>query len=165
MSFAFVWRLVMFARRRKTQPHGTVAVLMCVSLFALVGFLALAIDLGMLAMTRAQLQDVSDAAAMAGCRALNGNTASGANNNYSAVAPTATAVATANTVMGGSLKSSNVSVNIGRWTYDVPSQTFQGQFPGPSGATGASCKPRSLATFPASWHSRESSTTPAATSR
>ena len=77
----------MFARRRKRQPRGVVAVLMVVSLFALVGFLALAIDLGMLAMTRAQLQDVSDAAAMAGCRALNGNTANNANNNYSAVAP------------------------------------------------------------------------------
>lgn len=122
----------MLARRRKSQPRGVVAVLLCVSMFALVGFLALAIDLGMLAMTRAQLQDVSDAAAMAGCRALNGNTANGANNNYSAVAPTASAVAIANTVMGGSVQSSNVSVNIGRWTYNSSTQSFQGEFPGPA---------------------------------
>ena len=109
----------MFARHRKPQTRGVVAVLMVVSLFALVGFLALAIDLGMIAMTRAQLQDVSDAAAMAGCRALNGNTANGANNNYAAVLPDgAQAVATANSVMGGTVQSSQVSVNIGRWVYD-----------------------------------------------
>ncbi len=93
----------MFARRRKTQPRGVVAVLLVVSIFALMGFLALSIDLGMMAMTRAQLQDVSDAAAMAGCRALNGNTTGNANNNYAAVAPTATAVATANTVLGANV--------------------------------------------------------------
>ncbi|HEX4145917.1 MAG TPA: pilus assembly protein TadG-related protein [Pirellulales bacterium] len=123
----------MFARHRKSQPRGVVAVLMVVSLFALLGFLALSIDLGMLAMTRAQLQDVSDAASMAGCRALNGNTANNANNNYAAVAPTAAAVATANTVMGGNVQSGNVSVNIGRWVYNTSAQSFQGQFPGPSG--------------------------------
>ena len=79
---------------------------MVVSLFALVGLLALSIDLGMIAMTRAQLQDVSDAAAMAGCRSLNGNTTSNANNNYCAVAPTARPWPLTNTVMGGNVTAS-----------------------------------------------------------
>ena len=71
---------------------------------------------------------------MAGCRSLNGTTSNGANNNYGAVLPTAQGVATANSVMGTTLTTSNINVNIGRWVYDNPSQTFQGQFPGPSGS-------------------------------
>jgi Flp pilus assembly protein TadG len=124
----------MFARQRNTQPRGVVAVLLVVSIFALMGFLALSIDLGMMAMTRAQLQDVTDAAAMAGCRSLNGNTTGTANNNYAAVTPTATAVATSNAVMGATVTASQVNVNIGRWVYDNPSQTFQGQIPGSAGS-------------------------------
>lgn len=123
----------MFARPRKTQPRGVVAVLLVVSIFALMGFLALSIDLGMMAMSRAQLQDASDAAAMAGCRALNGNTTGNANNNYAAVAPTATAVAAANTVLGSNVAASQVNVSIGRWAYNSTTQGFQGEFPGPSG--------------------------------
>ena len=132
-SPTIVRRFMMFACRRQNRPRGVVAVLLVVSIFALMGFLALAIDLGMLAMAQSQLQDVSDAAAMAGCRALNGNTTNNANNNYAAVAPTATAVATTNTVMGANVSASQVSVNIGRWAYNSSTQGFQGQFPGPPG--------------------------------
>ena len=123
----------MFARRRKSQPRGVVAVLMCRVAVRSGRILGVVDRLGNARHDPLQLQDVSDAAAMAGCRSLNGNTTNNANNNYSAVAPTATAVAMANTVMGGKVQSTNVSVNIGRWTYNTPTQTFQGQFPGPSG--------------------------------
>ena len=103
-----------------------------VSMVALLTFIALAVDLGTLAIARTQCQDAADSAAMAGTRTLNGVTAS--NNNYSAVGPAAVAAATANTVLSSAVNSSQVSVNIGRDTYNTSTQTFQGQFPGPSTA-------------------------------
>ena len=73
--------------QRRNSRRGAVLVLLLVSLITLLTFVALAIDLGMLAVARTQCQDAADAAAMAGARTLNGMTAT--NNNYSAAAPNA----------------------------------------------------------------------------
>ncbi len=113
--------------------RGTVLVLFVLGLTAITAFVALSIDLGMLALARTQVQDAADAAAMAGARALNGNTASGANNNYSNVLPTATTAATNNSVLGKTIQSSQLTVQIGRYTYDSTDERFEGQIPGPSG--------------------------------
>lgn len=120
-------------RRSARQRRGMILVLFLMAFIALFTFLALAIDLGMVAMARTQCQDAADAAAMAGARTLNGNTTNGANNNYANVQPTCIAAASANSVLGKSVQSSQVSVNIGRYTYVTSAQQFQGQFPGPSG--------------------------------
>lgn len=115
------------ARRR-----GATLVLFVVCLVPIIAFLALAIDLGMLAAARTQIADVADAAAMAGARALNGNTNNGANNNYSNALPSAQSVVNHNSVLGGAIPSSAVSVQIGRYTYVTAKQRFEGQFPGPA---------------------------------
>src|SRR4051794_4520625 len=52
------------------RARGTILVLSAILLVALMGFVALAIDLGMMAAARAQLQTVADAAALAGARQL-----------------------------------------------------------------------------------------------
>ena len=75
----------------KSRPRAAAAapvlVLIVVPMIPIVGFMAFAIDIGMLTVAQTQLRDAADAAALAGCRALNGNTAN--NNNYSGVAPAA----------------------------------------------------------------------------
>ena len=76
-------------------------VLIAVAIIPIVAMMAFAIDMGMLTVAQTQLRDAADAAALAGCRALNGNTAT--NNNYSGVAPAAQTAITANDIMGNSL--------------------------------------------------------------
>ena len=56
-------------RRRR----GTVVPLLALTIVALVGFLALAIDLGMLAIAKTQAQNAADLAALTAARTLNGN--------------------------------------------------------------------------------------------
>ena len=107
-------------------------VLFALSLMAIIAFMALAIDLGMLAMARTQCRTSAMRPRWPVAAPLNGNTANGANNNYSDVAPTATAAATANPVMGTTLRPASSTCNIGRWAYSTSTQQFQGQFPGPS---------------------------------
>ncbi len=102
--------------------------LFAVTIVALFSFLALAIDLGLFAMARTQCQAAADAAAMAGTRTLNGTTG----NNYSNASPDAVESATNNSILGKPIASSQVTVNIGRYTYDSTANRFEGQFPGPS---------------------------------
>jgi Flp pilus assembly protein TadG len=118
-------------RGRAQRRRGAVLVLFVVALIPLVACVALAIDLGMVTFAQTQLCDAADAAALAGTRALNGNTAN--NNNYSAVTPTVQQVLAANSVLGTKLTASSGTVNIGRYCYNSTAQQFQGQFPGPSG--------------------------------
>ncbi len=120
--------------RRSTEKErrGAVLVLVAVCMIPLIACVALAIDLGLMMSARTQASAVADLAAMAGARALNGNTSNGANNNYSSVLPTAQSVTALNTVLGTPVAASQVSVNIGRYTYNNSTQQFEGQFPGPS---------------------------------
>jgi hypothetical protein len=70
--------------------------LVTLCLVALVGLLALAIDIGMIAVARSQCQNAADAAASAGARVINGNSTS--NYNYSAIPGAAIKAATYNKV-------------------------------------------------------------------
>ncbi len=110
--------------------QGAVLVLVVVAIIALFSFVALAIDLGMLAVARTQLQDAADVAALAGVRTLNGDTA--ANNNYSNAGPNAIAAATSNSVLSKTIASADVDVEIGRYVYVSGQQRFEGVIPGPS---------------------------------
>ena len=105
-------------------------VLVLVSLIALLTFVALAIDLGMIAVARTQCQDAADAAAMAGARTLNGMSAT--NNNFSSAEPNAVQVATSNTVLSRQVQSGDVAIDVGRYVYVRDEERFEGVFPGPS---------------------------------
>jgi Flp pilus assembly protein TadG len=105
-------------------------VLVVVAAVALFSFVALAVDLGMLAVARTQLQDAADLAAMAGARTLNGD--SSANNNYANVQPNALTAATNNTVLSKQIGSGQLSLQIGRYVYVPDNQRFEGVVPGPS---------------------------------
>ncbi len=102
-------------------------VLIVVSMIPIAAFMAFAIDVGMLTVAQTQLRDAADATALAGCRALNGNTAT--NNNYAGVAPAAQTALTANDILGNPLQTSQLTLNIGQYAYNSTAQQFQGSFP------------------------------------
>ncbi len=116
--------------RRNSSRSGAVLVLVVIATVALFTFVALAIDLGMLAVARTQLQDAADLAAMAGARTLNGDTA--ADNNYANAQPNALVAATNNSVLSKQITSGQVSVQVGRYVYVPSNQRFEGVVPGPS---------------------------------
>ena len=84
--------------RRAPRRRGATLVLFVVCAIPLVACVALAIDLGVLTFAQTQLVDAADAAALAGARTLNGNSA--VNNNYSSVTPNAQAAVAANNLLG-----------------------------------------------------------------
>lgn len=61
--------------KRRRQQQGAVAILVGITLFVLVGMLALVIDLGHLYWAKAGLQNAADAAALAGAKELDGTAA------------------------------------------------------------------------------------------
>ena len=105
-----------------------VLVLFVLTLVVLFSFLALAIDLGLVAMARTQCQAAADSGAMAGARALNGSSG----NNYGSASPEAIESATNNSILGKQVTSSQVTINVGRYSYDSTNERFEGQFPGPA---------------------------------
>lgn len=113
---------------RRGARRGAALVLLLLFLIPMIAFLALAIDMGLLAIARTQVQNAADVSALAGVRTLNGNPAT--NNNYAAVTPAAQAAVTANSVLAVPLQSSQVSVNIGRYAYNATTKQFEGQLPG-----------------------------------
>ncbi len=113
--------------RRAKQRRGAALVLFAVCLVPLIACVALAIDLGILTLAQTQLSDAADAAALAGARALNGDTTNNRNNNYSAAGPTAQAVLHANSILGAPLESSQLNLAIGCYTYNSNNERFEGQ--------------------------------------
>ena len=63
----------MYTRNRslsEREQRGSVIIIFAVCLFLLVGLAALAVDIGYVYTTRSELQNVADAAALAGARYL-----------------------------------------------------------------------------------------------
>jgi Flp pilus assembly protein TadG len=110
---------------RLERSRGAILPLAAISIIGLCAFLALSIDLGLLAVARAQVQDAADAAAIAGARSLNGSTGSNlANSTASAITQ-----ATLNTILGTNITAAEVAVRQGTYHYDYTAQTFTPTFP------------------------------------
>ena len=110
---------------RTSARRGVVLPYVAISMVALLGFIALAIDLGMVMVAKTQTQNAADAAAFAAARTLSG----GANPNTSQATANGQAVAAANTVLGTSVPAANVTMTHGAYHYDPTTQTFSPQFP------------------------------------
>jgi len=106
------------ARRGVTLP------LVAVSMVALCGFVALAVDVGRVAVARVEAQAAADVAAMAAARSLNGlppqNLATATAAAVSAVSPYQ--------VLGQTLGASNVAAVHGTYRYNTATQAFAPQF-------------------------------------
>ncbi|MSR49619.1 MAG: hypothetical protein EXS07_06170 [Gemmataceae bacterium] len=107
--------------------------LLAVSMVALIGIIALAVDIGILAQTKSQLQSAADAAALSGSRGLTGDTKT--DNNRAAVTGLALSTIQASTIMGQTLQSSQLATQVGYYNYDAVLGKFQTVFTGSKPAT------------------------------
>ena len=109
---------------RSSHRCGTVLPMLAVCLVSLFAFTALAVDLGMLAVSRTECQNAADAAALAGCRTLNNNT-SNANSNLATAVTNAMTVATSNTDMGVNYTTAQITeIAAGQYLYNSATQSF-----------------------------------------
>ncbi|MBI1832152.1 MAG: hypothetical protein HYR84_11960 [Planctomycetes bacterium] len=91
------------------QPRrGAIIPLVAISLIALMGLVALAIDIGMVAVAKTQAQNAADAAAMVGVRTLNGQNGY----NLSNAPVNAITAATQNKIFGTAISASPGSISI-----------------------------------------------------
>jgi hypothetical protein len=92
-------------------------------LTALLGLIAMAMDLGLIMMARSQAQSAADTAALAGARSLNGNKS--ANNNYSGASSNAMTIAKTNSILGQQITAGQVTpINIGDYYYSYSNNSF-----------------------------------------
>jgi hypothetical protein len=119
------------AYAHKGRRPGTILPLVVISLVGVCGFVALAIDIGMIAVAKTQCQNAADAAAMAGARSLDGT----ASQNLGAVGQTGTAmdnamvIAQANLVLSTVIPQSDITLTPGSYHYDSTNQKFVPLFP------------------------------------
>ena len=106
----------MILHYRASRRRGAILVLVAACIVVLTGMVALAIDVGIAAVTRSQCQNAADAGAMAGARTFNGDDTT--TNNLANAAPNAIAAATANQVLSTDITSSQVTVQVGSYSYD-----------------------------------------------
>ena len=122
----------------KTNPacksrKAAILPMLAVSMVALVGIIALAVDIGILAQTKSQIQSAADAAALSGSRGLTGDTTT--DNNRAAVNGLALSTVQASTIMGKSLQASQLTTQVGYYNYDAVLGKFQTVFTGSKPAT------------------------------
>lgn len=118
--------------KSKTRKAAILPML-AISMVALVGLIALAVDIGILAQTKSQLQSAADAAALSGSRGLTGDTKT--DNNKAAVTGLALSTIQASTIMGQTLQSSQLATQVGYYNYDAVLGKFQTVFTGSKPAT------------------------------
>ncbi len=109
------------AKRRR----GTVLPLLAVSLVGACGFVALAVDVGMVAVAKNECQNAADAAALAGVRSIDGS----ANPNLEGATSNARRAAQSNRILGQQAVWGNVNVTHGAFHYDTSTEIFTPQFP------------------------------------
>lgn len=110
-------RIIRPARR------GTIIPLLALSLIALLGMIALAVDVGLIAVARTQIQSAADAAALSGVRMLNGDVSS--SYNIAQSVSQAKSAATNNNILGAYIDPSNVTVRTGVYRYNPTAQKFE----------------------------------------
>jgi Flp pilus assembly protein TadG len=101
--------------------------LLVLSLLGLFGFVALSIDLGLIAIARTQIQNAADAAATTGARTLNGE----ADNNYDEVDDNAIGAAQANSILGKPIvAATQLTLDIGSYHYNDAAGKFEPNYTG-----------------------------------
>ncbi|HLW68535.1 MAG TPA: TadE/TadG family type IV pilus assembly protein [Gemmataceae bacterium] len=115
------------ASRRK----GTILPLLVMTITVLIGFLALAIDIGMLVMAKSQAQNAADVASLTAARTLVGDPS--VNYNQSLATSNAQAILTYNNILGVKVGSAQLTMTYGTYDYSQTTQTFAANFPPTSG--------------------------------
>ncbi len=117
----------MLQYNRSGERRAAVVPIIAVCLVGLMSFLALSIDIGVLAVARNQAQNAADISAMAGARTLNG--VSSANFNEPAAIQMAQNVAAANSILNTNITTAQVTTaQAGIYEYSTSSQRFEAVF-------------------------------------
>jgi Flp pilus assembly protein TadG len=114
--------------KRKASPRarrGIILPLFALLLVAICGFVAFAVDLGLIAMARTQCQNAADSAALAGARSINGTSTA----NLTAATANAQTAAEANSVISQAVQVSQVTIENGTYHYNPSTMTFAPAFP------------------------------------
>ncbi len=127
----------MLRATRRSIREGTVLPMIGVCLIAIFSFVALAVDLGMLAVARTQCQNAADVAALVACRTLDNKQPDNAgydNNRPAALQAGKDAIGGSpymSTTMGSAAmtKAPVVTVKAGVYEYNTVSQTFEVKYP------------------------------------
>ena len=121
-------------RYSHTKRPASVLPTLGICLIALFGFVALAVDLGMLAVSRTQCQNAADVAALVGARNLN-NQEGSTDTNRTAALDAARSAAKANPHLSHFVADAEIaSVIAGQYKYDTGTQRFSVSYPGSVGS-------------------------------
>jgi uncharacterized membrane protein len=112
---------------RPRHRRGTVLPLVALTIVAQLSFLALAIDLGMVAISKTQAQQAADLVALTAARSLNGSAAS--NYNQSGATTNAQNLLSYNRVLGQQIQASQLQLAYGSYDYSQTTQTFSANSP------------------------------------
>ena len=105
--------------------RGTVLPMLGIGLIGLFGFTALAVDLGVLAVSRTECQNGADISALIGCRTLN-NKPTAVNNDLALAVIAARNSATANVHLSENFTAAQVQkIEVGQYLYDAAAQQFK----------------------------------------
>src|SRR5262245_45945511 len=118
--------------RVRARRAGSILPMVVISLVALLGFVALAIDVGMLMVSKTECQIAADCAATAGARTLNGDVPM--NNNKAAAGPKVIEAATACSILTRPVQAASVQYEVGYYAYDRSARRFNALLPS-SGAS------------------------------
>lgn len=105
--------------------RGAILVLVAVSMIGICGFLAFAIDIGIILGAKNQSQNAADSAATAGARTIDGS----ASSNLTNATTNAQNAAIQNSVMGQPLTAADLTITHGTYHYDTTNLIFVPQFP------------------------------------
>jgi Flp pilus assembly protein TadG len=112
-------------QQARNRRRGSILPLTALCLVGLCGFVALAVDVGMVAVAKTQVQNAADAAAVAATRSIDGS----ALPNFALANSEAQSAAALNPVLSVPLQSSELTITYGAYHYDPTSQTFYPQYP------------------------------------
>ncbi len=109
----------------RRQRRGAIVPLIAISVVGLFAFVALAVDLGMLAVARTHAQNAADIAAMAGCRTLT-NRPGAVNSNLTEAVQVARTTATNNLHLHTPFTNEQIDrIEVGQYLYDPYTQQFR----------------------------------------
>src|SRR3954462_11599590 len=108
--------------RHRLHRRGSIVPLVAIALLGLITLIAMAVDIGLLAVAATQAQDLADAAALAGTRQLNGDAT--INTNLAAAQSVATDAAGDNKILGAAPTGARVTLKNGIYTYASSVQRF-----------------------------------------
>jgi Flp pilus assembly protein TadG len=120
----------MLRQRTSSSRRGNILPLMAFSMVGLIGFVALAIDVGMLALAKNQAQNAADVAAITGLRTLNGDPAQSFGEANATT--NAESVAGVHRILNTPIEDSQLTMRMGAFRYNPDTNEFDQVFPAPA---------------------------------